>query len=368
MSYKGKIKILRIGTHPTDALNTVGYHAYWVNNNDQFSTTHISPKITGKPLKIKGEVKIIRFWFFNIPKPKKSNLLFKVAHDICRVASIAYFSLRTLSYIYDKDIVHLHSPMYIPIGLFAKLFNKKIYLTFHGEDFFVIRKSIMYKVSAKIFSAVFTLSPEIRSELEIIHRCPIIDVNNGVDLSRYRNFNNDRKNQILMVSSFKRQKGHIYMVKAFKEFIKYNKSYRLVLVGEGILKKEIKKYCDVNGISDQLVFTGYLKSEEIIDLYNNSEIFVLPSLWEGFPKVLLEALACGCKVITTKVDGALKVFDSDYRYFVDHSDVQALLKALLDIVADFEYYDLPTREIVKKYKWSDVSYPYVVQYKFDLKI
>ena len=100
-----------------------------------------------------------------------------------------------------------------------------------------------------------------------------------------------------MVSAFKRQKGHKITLDAFKDFLRSYPDYHLVLVGEGILEKELKDYCRSNTLSTKVTFAGYLSADKILDLYNESEIFVLPSLWEGFPKVLLEAMSCGAPAI-----------------------------------------------------------------------
>jgi glycosyltransferase involved in cell wall biosynthesis len=360
------INILRIGSHPTDVYNTVAYHAYWLNANPNFNTMHISPNIKGRPLTPKGKTKVVRYKFLNKPKPKKSNIIVRSIFTLHRVLRIITFSLNSIRHLKNQDVVHIHSPMYMIVGFIAKFFGKKVYMTYHGEDFYIVKNSILFKLFSKIFSAVFILSPEIRSELEDIHTCPIIDVNNGVNTDIYKDYGRQRKKQILVVSAFKYQKGHKFMLEAFKEFLDVNNEYQLILVGEGELKEEIKEYCFNNELDKKVDFLGYLTADELVELYNQTEIFVLPSLWEGFPKVLLEAMSCGCKVICTKVDGAVKVLNKDYKYFIKSKDSKGIIEALLRIIKDKYHHNIQS-DIAKKYNWADISLPYEKQFKIDLK-
>ena len=170
-----------------------------------------------------------------------------------------------------------------------------------------------------------------------------------------------------MVSAFKYQKGHKFMLEAFKEFLNTNNEYRLILVGEGALKEEMRRYCFNNALDKKVDFLGYLTSDELVELYNQTEVFVLPSLWEGFPKVLLEAMSCGCKVICTKVDGAVKVLNKEYEYFINIKDSKGIVEALLRIIEDDNYNYNMQSDIAKKYNWTTISLPYIRQFELDLK-
>ena len=360
------INVLRIGNYPTDFYNTVAFHAYWLNANPNLNTIHISPDIKGEPLTPKGKTKVIRYKFLNRPMPKKSNIIVRSVFTLHRVLRIITFSLNSIRHLKNQDVVHIHSPMYMIVGFVAKFFGKKVYMTYHGEEFYIVKNSTLFKLFSKIFSAVFILSPEIRVNLEEIHACPIIDVNNGVDASVYKDYGLVRKKQILMVSAFKYQKGHEFMLEAFKGFINVDSEYQLILVGEGLLKEKIKEYCVNNEIDNKVKFCGYLTADELVELYNKTEIFVLPSLWEGFPKVLLEAMSCGCKVICTKVDGVLRVFGENYKYYVNKGESKDLLRALKNITDDSSYNYQKQAEIIKTFSWNSISDPYVKKYNSDL--
>jgi len=86
-------------------------------------------------------------------------------------------------------------------------------------------------------------------------------------------------------------------------------------------------------------------------IYNNAEVFVLSSIWEGFPKVLLEAMACGCKVVSTKIDSVPRVLGLNYPYLVDSGDHSGLAKKFSDIVGTDESLPLSYHDAIDKYSW-----------------
>lgn len=93
------------------------------------------------------------------------------------------------------------------------------------------------------------------------------------------------------------QKGQWHLIKAFKRVcIKYP-DIKLVILGEGELKEELIKIVDKLGISNNVIFMGYVKNPHKI--IKESELFVFSSLYEGLGNVLLEALACGKAIIST---------------------------------------------------------------------
>ena len=87
------------------------------------------------------------------------------------------------------------------------------------------------------------------------------------------------------------------------------------IVGSGQLKNNILEHANKLGIIDSVRLLGQIPQDDLPTIYNNSEIFVMSSLWEGFPKVLLEAIACGCKVVSTKVDSSPRVLGYEYPFF-----------------------------------------------------
>lgn len=93
------------------------------------------------------------------------------------------------------------------------------------------------------------------------------------------------------IGRFNEQKNHKYLIKIFSECIKYNDSIYMMLVGEGPIKKEIEKMIKLDGLESRVILCGGTSVPE--QFYSAFDAFVLPSLYEGLPVVLLEAQLSG---------------------------------------------------------------------------
>lgn len=82
---------------------------------------------------------------------------------------------------------------------------------------------------------------------------------------------------------------------------------KLVIAGEGSLKEEVKKTGEEEGVS--ISFLGNVSQKAIPGLISKSKIFALPSLYEGNPKVLLEAMSCGAAIVATRAEGIDSVIE-----------------------------------------------------------
>jgi len=107
----------------------------------------------------------------------------------------------------------------------------------------------------------------------------------------------DDKINILFVGRLEERKGLIYLLRAFKILEKKFSNLRLIIVGEGELKKDYQKYIQENKLKE-VFFAGEKKGKEVPPYYTSSDIFVAPSIFgESFGVVLLEAMASGVPVV-----------------------------------------------------------------------
>ena len=91
------------------------------------------------------------------------------------------------------------------------------------------------------------------------------------------------------------QKNSVFLIDIFNEIVKKNSNVRLILVGDGNLKKQVLKRISSYGISDYVIYLG--RTEKIYELYNAMDVFLLPSLYEGLPVVGIEAQCTGLPVV-----------------------------------------------------------------------
>jgi glycosyltransferase involved in cell wall biosynthesis len=98
-------------------------------------------------------------------------------------------------------------------------------------------------------------------------------------------------------------------MKAFAEVLKSCPAARLVLVGDGPVRKEIEEFIQVKNLGKSVILTGWQTELEICGHIQASRAIVLPSFYEGLPVVLMEALALGRPAVTTHVGGIPELVD-----------------------------------------------------------
>ena len=110
--------------------------------------------------------------------------------------------------------------------------------------------------------------------------------------------------------------------------------HKLVIVGrKGWLYEEIFKIVKNLGLSREIIFTGYVPEEVLVLLYNISDLFVYPSLYEGFGLPPLEAMSCGTPVITSNISSLPEVV-GDAAILVNPYNVEEIAEAIERVLSD----------------------------------
>jgi len=136
-----------------------------------------------------------------------------------------------------------------------------------------------------------------------------------------------------MVGTFKRQKGHRYLVDAFASVASQFSGLHLLLVGDGDLAGEVKAQVETARLVDRVHFLG--SRRDVPDLLAASDSFVLPSLWEGLPVALVEAMASSLPIVATAVSGTSQVMvDGATGWLVSPGDAPALAAAMTELLSD----------------------------------
>lgn len=143
-------------------------------------------------------------------------------------------------------------------------------------------------------------------------------LNNAIDLSKFKYNEQIRRikrkelgideNTFVIghIGRFVPQKNHQYLIKIFSELHKKNKNSILVLVGQGPLQDAIQEKVNKMGLANSVKFLG--QREDVNELYQVFDIFLLPSLYEGLGVVLIESQCAGCFSITSsEVPSVVKV-------------------------------------------------------------
>lgn len=129
------------------------------------------------------------------------------------------------------------------------------------------------------------------------------------------------------------QKGHQFLIEAFSSAFREDHRLRLLIVGDGELKASLQNYVQAKNLDRVIFFTGY--RDNIAEILDAVDIFVHPSLWEGFGLAILEAMAMGKPVIATNVSAIPElVEDGMTGFLVPVKDVNSLAKAITKLSSD----------------------------------
>lgn len=205
-----------------------------------------------------------------------------------------------------------------------------------------------------------------------------ITIRNGVDIAGWSVSKTDRKERREMIGitdkdflvgcigRLDEQKGHLYLVDAMAEILQNHPQAKCVILGEGPIHAELQARIDAHGIGTSVGLLG--EQDDIPAWLSAFDAFVLPSLWEGIPNALLEAMALGLPVIASEVDGVGEAVVHDLSgLLVKPGDAKALVVAINDMIEDSSLRERLGREAKKvvneNFKLADMIVRYEKAYR-----
>ncbi len=282
----------------------------------------------------------------------------------------------------EYDVVHAHSHLFFSsnvAALFASLTDVPLVVTNHGlfsqSASEWVQKAYLYTVGRKTFDAaerVFCYSETDRDRLQSYGvETPVAVVRNGIDCTTFRPMGSETRDEsgsgkresevdgddghtLLFVGRLKPGKGVHVLLRAMAELQDDFSDLTLKVVGEGPLRESLEEYAADRGVADSVEFTGWLAQERLPEEYSDASVFVLPSLNEGFPRTVLEALACETPVVTTDLPQLESVLDG-VGLTVPPESPGLLAAAVADLLGDDERRDEMAAEgralVADRYSW-----------------
>lgn len=196
---------------------------------------------------------------------------------------------------------------------------------------------------------------------------------NGVDTNFYqpsRRTIEERKKDfiVLCASRLSKRKGIKYAVSGFAKIAgRYPQMKMIIAGGEGNAMDELKTQVSDLGMDDKIKFFGHYTREQSPKIYNDADVFVMPSLNEGMSNNLLEALASGMPVLMTPVGGAEElVTDGENGFLIEteNSDVIAdKLEYLIENLDRVDEMGRVSRELAEQMSWQVVADDYISFYE-----
>jgi glycosyltransferase involved in cell wall biosynthesis len=240
----------------------------------------------------KTESKIITF-LLSIIYPFKMRKKLKNNIDIIKVNQL------TGAWVGIILSIILKKPLYIRTGYDQYLFSIK-----DGKN--VLKRFFFYFLTyiALIFCDIYSVTS--KSDFEFIttkyrfNKSKLIYRPNWVPINN--SFNSKKRNEktILSVGRLEEQKNYKYLIDEVK-----NTNFSIEIIGDGSLEETLMSYAKENGVDLNIVSKkNYL---ELLEIYNDYQYFVLPSFYEGNPKVLIEAMSKGCIVLASNISNHTEI-------------------------------------------------------------
>lgn len=297
---------------------------------------------------------------------------------------LLFNSINSLSEFKDMDLIHVH--WLIPNGLGAllvKKFRKIPYIsTVYGEEVYLSNR---YKLGFSLKSFIDNSSKSIAISEATLNSCIDIGLKKekfeiipfGVDTDFYRPLKILKKEktfQILAVGYLIERKGFEYLIKAMKNILKEHDTVQLTIVGSGPLEKKLKELIKELKLQDNVKIMKNVSDNELLHLYNSSDLFVLPSIvdsqgnTEGLGVVLLEAMACGLPVIGSDIGGIPDIIqNNETGLLVPEKDISGLSRAVLNLIENenlrkkfaINGYD----RVKAKFSWEKIAENYIKIYE-----
>jgi glycosyltransferase involved in cell wall biosynthesis len=281
-----------------------------------------------------------------------SNLGVKVFDLRSRNKFISFLKLVQLIIREDIRIIHAHNPVPNVFGVPAALLTgfRKIIRTEHNV-FYDGRVGWYYPALNAVLGIfnyrILAVSDMVRNthvKKDPFSRKKYITLYNGIrdpdiesanDRSQYCElFGIDQNAKVVgKVASLTEQKGHSYFVEIADLLLKEFNNLYFLLIGDGPLRKDIERDIRARGIQEKVILTGIRK--DVPALLRFIDVFVLSSLWEGFPMTIIEAMAAAKPVVVTDVGGNREaVVHGTTGYLVPPSDARALASSVRTLLLD----------------------------------
>ncbi len=252
----------------------------------------------------------------------------------------------------EYDLIHIQASgglfsfiSAITGAISSKIFQKRLLITFHHSKtqkfvadhknifkFVLNRSDTLILVSDKQKKAIDTIFGDVSEKFIVIP--------NGFKDSLFYSMDTDEcrarlklpldKKIIFNISNLTESKGHTYLLSAIPDVISVYDNCLFYIAGKGYFADALTAQVNNLGLQSKVTFLGWIPDEQVPVWMNACDLFVLPSLAEGNPIVMFEALGCGKPFVGTRVGGVPEVITSDeYGLLVEPADPDDLAEKIL---------------------------------------
>ena len=248
------------------------------------------------------------------------------------------------------DILHLHGYSAANFGRIASWKNG-IPNIVHEHAVLKLQphQYLADKILSRLTDVAIAVSDNVR-DFMVHQRCisasKIRVIGNGINLDRYKNrdgpFIQNKRTELGIsqnsklagtVTRLREEKGNEHLIRAVPAILKQVPDFELLIIGDGPLRKQLQEMAMKLGVSNAIRFLGF--RSDVPDLLPLLDVQVIPSLTEGFPLCLAEAMAAGNAVVATEVGGMKEIGRDEVNVlFVPPGDSVSLAEKIIHVLQD----------------------------------
>ncbi len=272
----------------------------------------------------------------------------------------------------DFDVIHAHDWMTYPAGLaIAAITGKPLVVHVHSTEFDRSGENVNQRIydierqgmhSAQLVITVSFLTKKIAmtrygvpaEKVRVVYNA--IDSNGGTkQLQTQTQIRKDEK-IVLFLGRITMQKGPEYFLAAAKKVLEVMENVRFVMAGSGDMIRRIIELAAEMGIGHKVLFTGFLRGEDVEKIYRMADLYVMPSVSEPFGIAPLEALSHDVPVIVSKQSGVSEILQHVLK--VDFWDVNEMANKIIAVLKHPPLHSTLKEHgsfEVKKLSWTDAA-------------
>lgn len=286
----------------------------------------------------------------------------------------------------EINIVHAH--WIIPQGLIAVIYKKlwranfRLILTSHGADIFGLQSPLLLWIkkwvinNADYVTVVNSTMKNKILELGVKQTIPVKVIPMGVNTCVFSPRSHDAllKQQLighgpflLYVGRLTEKKGVEYLIKSMSTVIRRFPQAKLVIIGDGEIRGKLESLASLSKATKHIVFLGSIAHNELPRYFATADLFISPSIVaqngdrEGLPVTFIEALACGCPIITTNLPGNTDIIiNGENGYLVHLKNSKDLADKIIVALSSTNHFD--KKHIIntarRKYSWGKIGTKY----------
>jgi glycosyltransferase involved in cell wall biosynthesis len=288
-----------------------------------------------------------------IPEPIAEVIPEAVVYDRRAAGGKTAFMLRLGAHAWDGDRVDLvicgHLYLLPAAWLLARLQGARLALIIHGIEAWVPSRKILANQLARNVDTFISVSNYSAERFTRWSRTPMdrtFILPNCVDLDQFQPQDRDSRlmeryglqsSKVIMtmgrLASQERYKGFDEVIDIMPALLQRFPTVKYLIVGDGPDRPRLESKVGAMGLSNKVIFTGYIPESEKVAHYNLADAYVMPSMGEGFGIVLIEAAACGVPVVGSQADGSREaLLEGRLGRLVNPRNADELLRAVATIL------------------------------------